>query len=86
MPFFQERLPHCNEIGIIVGESPNRSAPDWRQSLKNRAVQLEVFVPAIISRMEQARNFAGERIDTRDVGTFMSVAVETGVCEIIHTR
>jgi hypothetical protein len=70
------------KIGSIHSENLDRGAPAGRPSQQMSAVKVKMLVPEIGSRMEQANEFPGLRIQPGDVRTFETIAMEASECKI----
>lgn len=49
-------------------------------------MQLKMFLPLIVTRVEQACDLACGRIDARYVGTFVVVTIKAGPGQIVGVR
>jgi len=78
-----ERFPHGDEIWMVDGEHMNRDAANRGPAAQHRSYPLEVFVPQVNAWVEESNDLTCVGICSRDVRTFMPIAVKTGEGEIL---
>ena len=71
-----QRLASDQPVGIVDFQHDDRGASDWRDADQDWAVPLEVFVPNILPRVEEARHLERMGVNSSDVRAFVEVAVE----------
>jgi len=74
-----KRFPHGEKIWIVDSEHMNRDAADRRPAVQRGSCPLEVFAPQIHAWVEEPDDLACIGICSRDVWTFVPIAVKTEV-------
>ena len=75
---------HFDSDIVIHRQQSCRRSSDGIQSHDHRAFQVEALVPQIGSRIEQRNQLLCVRIDGRQIGAFVAIAVRTGESQIVE--
>ena len=70
-----EGLPHEHIGGVVDVENMDRGSTDGRSSDQLSSLPPKVVSPPIFSRVEQSSGSATRRVSTRDVRSFVEIAV-----------
>jgi hypothetical protein len=86
--FVNQLSPQCDTNRVIHIENLNRDAANCRSTFERRTIPSEVVVPFMATRIEQSYELGTRclRVDARQVRTFVTVAMQTGVGEIAEHR
>ena len=77
-----QRFPHGEKIRSINSEDANSDAPDLSPGAEDRPDPLEVILPTVDARMEEAKDCPSGGICSRDVRTFVAIAMKTRQGEV----
>lgn len=63
---FDEHFADRDVVGVVDLQGGDRRSPDRRQAVQQRPIPLEMLIPSIPSRIEEADDFVRFGIDSRD--------------------
>ena len=70
-------------IWMIDVQNVNRRSSLRRIAHQERAIPVKMLIPDVVARMKETRDCPGGRVDARDIGSLVGIAVETTRCQIV---
>ena len=78
-----QRLTSRQKLRLIHCQHTNRDSADCRESDEDRAIELKVFAPQIATRVIEPHDITSSGVTTSNIGTLVTVTVETTESQVI---